>query len=101
MTTHNTHYDSDLIMPSSSDTVDSSSSLAHAANDVDAQASESSTATLALAYMLSLAALAVVAITGQFPWFMVTLAGGAAIASAVPTRRIMQSTRSRRGVISA
>ena len=87
MTTHYPHFHTDYASLNSANET-SARKFALSLSDVaDRPSTTSSMAVLALGYMLSLAALAVVSITGQFPWFLLTLAGGAAIVAAVPIER--------------
>jgi len=47
-----------------------------------------------LAWMIGLASLAVVAVTGQFPWFLLSLGVVLFFSSCMPLRQIRQKTRS-------
>ncbi len=58
-------------------------------------------ATAVLAYMLGLAAFAVVAVTGQFPWFMLSLAAGAAIVSVIPRIRRHTPSHGKQNLVAA
>ncbi len=101
MTTHNTHFDGNFAGFGSSDRVIAPKTAADSAPQSDSLRSDSSTVVLVLTYIIGLAALAVVALTGQFPWFMMALAAGAAIASAIPTMAAKDPGARRQNVISA